>query len=101
MEAYVYNPFGGIVLTSNDLRVRPDKMKMGRIAIILKEHAGYTEGSNMFVALKNLAELNEALKDDHKVLKIDVVLVMMFYFLASGLFDSNLLIVVPDGKSSR
>jgi hypothetical protein len=59
---------GEIVLTSNDLRVRADKMKMGRIAIIVKEHAGYEEGNNMFMALKALAELTEALKSDRKVL---------------------------------
>ena len=59
---------GEIVLTSNDLRVRTEKMRMGRIAIILKENAGYEEGNNMFVALKNLAELNESLKDIRKVL---------------------------------
>lgn len=45
---------GEIVLTSNDLRVRTEKMRMGRIAIILKENAGYEEGNNMFVALKIL-----------------------------------------------
>ena len=59
---------GDIVLTSNDLRVRTEKMKMSRIAIIVKEHAGYEEGNNMFVALKNLADLNESLKDIRKVL---------------------------------
>ena len=43
-------------------------MKMERIAIIVKEHAGYEEGNNMFMALKALAELTEALKSDRKVL---------------------------------
>ena len=55
------------MLTSNDLRVRANEMKLGRIAIIVKEHAGYEEGNNMFVALKSLAELTEALKTDRKV----------------------------------
>ena len=74
VEKYIYlhvknNNLGGRnVLTSNDLRVRTDKMKMGRIAIIVKEHAGYEEGNNMFMALKALAELTEALKSDRKVL---------------------------------
>ena len=49
------------------MRVRSSKMKMGRIAIIVKEHRGYTEENNMFVALKNLADLNKALKTEEKV----------------------------------
>ena len=55
------------MLTSNDLRVRATKMKLGRVAIIVKEQQGYEEGDNMFIALKNLATLTEALKSDRKV----------------------------------
>ena len=42
-------------------------MKLGRVAIIVKEHQGYEEGNNMFIALKKLATLTEALKSDRKV----------------------------------
>ena len=54
---------GEVVLTSNDLNVRSAKMMIGRIVIIVKEHAGYEESSSMYVALKSLAALNKALKD--------------------------------------
>lgn len=60
---------GEVVLTSNDLNVRSAKMMIGRIVIIVKEHAGYEESSSMYVALKNLAALNKALKDNRKVME--------------------------------
>ena len=57
------------MLTSNDMSARNTKMMIGRLAIIVKEHAGYKESSKMFVALKDLASLNEALKDPRKVIR--------------------------------
>ena len=54
-------------MTSNDLSMRNAKMMIGRLAIIVKEHVGYVESNHMFEALKNLASLNEALKDHRKV----------------------------------
>ena len=57
---------GEVVLTSNDVSKRSDKMKLGRVFVLKKMFAGYSGGDNMFEALVNLAELNEALKDPRK-----------------------------------
>ena len=57
---------GEVVLTSNDVSKRSDKMKLGRVFVLKKMFAGYSEGDNMLEALVNLAELNEALKDPRK-----------------------------------
>ena len=57
---------GEVVLTSNDVSKRSDKMKLGRVFVLKKMFAGYSEGDNMLEALVNLAELNEALKDLRK-----------------------------------
>ena len=58
------------MLTSNDMSVRATKMKLGRIAIIVKEHAGFEESENMYRALKDLAELTKALKTNRKVTEL-------------------------------
>ena len=57
---------GEVVLTSNDVSKRSEKMKLGRVFVLKKRFAGYSEGENMLEALVNLAELNEALKDPRK-----------------------------------
>ena len=57
---------GEVVLTSNDVSKRSDNMKLGRVFVLKKMFAGYSEGDNMLEALVNLAELNEALKDPRK-----------------------------------
>ena len=57
---------GEVVLTNNDVSKRSDKMKLGRVFVLKKMFAGYSEGDNMLEALVNLAELNEALKDPRK-----------------------------------
>ena len=57
---------GEVVLTSNDVNKRSDKMKLGRVFVLKKMFSGYSEGDNMLEALVNLAELNEALKDPRK-----------------------------------
>ena len=55
-----------VVLTSNDVSKRSEKMELGRVFVLKKRFAGYSEGENMLEALVNLAELNEALKDPRK-----------------------------------
>lgn len=57
---------GEVVLTSNDVSKRSEKMKLGRVYVLKKMFAGYSEGDNMIEALVNLAEMNEALKDPGK-----------------------------------
>jgi hypothetical protein len=58
---------GEVVITSNDVSKRSEKMKLGRV-FLLKRFPGYSEGENMLEALVNLAELNDALKDPKKPL---------------------------------
>ena len=57
-----------MVLTSNDVSKRAEKIKFGRVFVLKKMFAGYSEGENMMEALVNLAELNGALKDPSKPL---------------------------------
>ena len=54
---------GEIVLTSNDVSQRSEKMKLGRVFVLKKMYSGFSEGDNMLEALVNLAELTRALKD--------------------------------------
>ena len=42
---------GEIVLTSNDVSERSEKMKIGRVFVLKKMFAGYSEGDNMLEAL--------------------------------------------------
>ena len=42
---------GEIVLTSNDVSKRSEKIKLGRVFILLKMFPGYKESENMFEAL--------------------------------------------------
>ena len=56
------------MFTSNIDSIREDKMKQGRIHVIRKLHAGYEEEANSLQALDDLADLNRALSDIHKVL---------------------------------
>ena len=63
---------GEVVLTSNDVSKRSEKMKLGRVFVLKKRFAGYSEGENMLEALVNLAELNEALKDPRKPMDLMV-----------------------------
>ena len=76
-------------------------MMIGRLAIIVKEHVGYVESNHMFEALKNLASLNEALKDHRKVksLSRNKYLVSV-WSLAIWLPDKDMWFVVQDGESS-
>ena len=58
---------GEVVLTTNDVTKRSDKMKMGRVVVLMKMYTGFIESNNMMDALFTLAELTEALRDDGKV----------------------------------
>ena len=42
---------GEVVLTSNDVSKRSEKMKLGRVFVLKKRFAGYSEGENMLEAL--------------------------------------------------
>ena len=59
---------GEIILTSNDVSQRSEKMKLGRVFVLKKMYSGFSEGDNMLEALVNLAELTRALKDKKKPL---------------------------------
>ena len=59
---------GEIVLTSNDVSQRSEKMKLGLVLVLKKMYSGFSEGDNMLEALVNLAELTRALKDKKKPL---------------------------------
>ena len=58
---------GEVVLTTNDVTKRSDKMRMGRVVVLMKMYSGFIESNNMMDALFTLAELTEALRDDGKV----------------------------------
>ena len=49
---------GEIVLTSNDISKRSEKIKLGRVFILLKMFPGFKESANMLEALIELANLN-------------------------------------------
>ena len=51
---------GEIVLTSNDVSQRSEKMKLGRVFVLKKMYSGFSESDNMLEALVNLAELIRA-----------------------------------------
>ena len=55
---------GEVVLTSNEVKKRSEKMKVGRVVVQMKMFPGFTEGDNMLDALVNLSELTEALKEE-------------------------------------
>ena len=58
---------GEICLTSNDMNMRSEKMKTGRVACLVKMFPGHQENPNMRLELKSLAALNEAMQDERKV----------------------------------
>ena len=58
---------GEICLTSNDMSMRAEKMKTGRVACLVKMFPGHLENPNMRMELKSLAALNEAMQDEKKV----------------------------------
>lgn len=59
---------GEVVLTSNDVTQRSEKIKLGRVFVLTKMFSGFKESDNMFEALASLAELTAALKDKRKPL---------------------------------
>ena len=59
---------GEVVLTSNDVSRRSEKMKLGRVFVLTKMFSGFCESDNMLEALLELADLNAALKDESKPL---------------------------------
>ena len=70
---------GEVVLTSNDMSQRSEKMKLGRVFVLKKMFAGYSEGENMLEALVNLADMNEALKDKRKPLDFLVATTYLWF----------------------
>ena len=58
---------GEICLTSNDKKMRAEKMKTGRVACLVKLFPGHKENSNTRLELRSLAALNEAMQDEKKV----------------------------------
>ena len=59
---------GEVVLTSNNVSRRSEKMKLGRVFVLPKMFSGFCESDNMLEALVELADLNSALKDESKPL---------------------------------
>ena len=59
---------GEVVLTSNDVSKRSEKMKLGRVFVLMKMFPGFCESNNMLEALVDLADLTEALKEESKPL---------------------------------
>ena len=57
-----------VVLSSKDVSKRPEKIKLGRVFVLLKMFAGFEERDNMLEALLDLAQLIEALTDLSKPL---------------------------------
>ena len=58
---------GEIARTSNDVRERSGKMKLGRLVALMKMFAGFLQSDIMLDGLVTLAELTEALMDEGKV----------------------------------
>ena len=54
---------GEVVLSSNDVTRRSEKVKLGRVFLLLKMFSGFQERDNMLEALMDLTELNQALTD--------------------------------------
>lgn len=70
---------GEIVLTSNDVNKRSEKMKLGRVFVLRKMFPGFAEGDNMLEALVNLAELTDALTDECKPLDFLVTTTSLWF----------------------
>ena len=65
---------GEICLTSNDMKMRAEKMRTGRVACLVKMYPGHEENKNMRLELKSLAALNEAMQDEMKVVQTNLII---------------------------
>ena len=54
-------------MTTNDVHAREDRLKMGRLELLMKMFTGYQEPDNVLDALEELENLNNAHNDIHKV----------------------------------
>ena len=62
-----HNKVGELIMTTNDMHARSDRLKMGRVEVFNKIFPGYVESSNVLDALEDLEDLNDAHKDTRKV----------------------------------
>ena len=62
-----HNKVGELIMTTNDMHARSDRLKMGRVEVFNKMFPGYVESSNVLDALEDLEDLNDAHKDTRKV----------------------------------
>ena len=54
-------------MTTNDVHARADRLKMGRLELIMKKFPGYHEPENVLDGLEELENLNNAHNDEEKV----------------------------------
>ena len=58
---------GELIMTTNDVHARSDRMKTGRLELLMKMFPGYEEPGNVLDALEELEALNNAHNDVKKV----------------------------------
>ena len=58
---------GELIMTTNDVHARPDRLKTGRLELLMKMYPGYEEPENVMDALEELEMLNIAHNDVDKV----------------------------------
>ena len=59
---------GELIMTTNDVHARSDRVKTGRMELLMKMYTGYTEPENVLDALEGLEALNSAHNCVEKVL---------------------------------
>ena len=64
---YFYFKVGELIMTTNDVNARSDRVKTGRMELLMKMFTGYTEPENVLDALEGLEALNKAHNSMEKV----------------------------------
>ena len=64
---FIFIQIGELVLSTNLVTARSDRMSKGRLWVISKKYRGYEASNGTFRELEDLAEIHEVMQDTNKV----------------------------------